>query len=359
MLEHAVVNSLAQPSNVLPQFLRNLVPLTPVMPFPNCAATTVASLTLLATVPRRLPSSSTSSPPIVHPPGVDTFSWIKAGCSPERTIPAVPLIVCAAISRASALGRPIATAPSIRDWSMRAINAGPEPHRAVETSIIEGGRCTTRPMRLNIQVVRASSSVGIGGSDVAMTVIDSRSIAAVFGMARTIRQALGGSVGGVVLCAWYSTSSICETGTPAHIDISNLPARASLIPSALRMSLTICGLQPSMTTSAASTPFTFSFCRIVTVCGYSLRAFRIRFADSGRLTHATNFVGVRGGGESVIGVAVPESGYAGEGEVEASEIEESMPESIAIPSVPVEIIGQLYFGLCRAIADSGTKRCAP
>ena len=42
---------------------------------------------------------------------------------------------------------------------------------------------------------------------------------------------------------------------------------------------------------------------------------------------------------------MPESGYAGEGEVEASEIEESMPESIAIPSVPVEIIGQLYFWL--------------
>ena len=98
-----------------------------------------------------------------------------------------------------------------------------------------------------------------------------------------------------------------------------------------------------MTKSAASTPFTFSFSRIVTFCGYSLREFRIRFADSGRLTHAMNFVGVRGGGESVIGVAVPESGYAGEGEVEASEIEESMPESIAIPSVPVEIIGQLYF----------------
>jgi hypothetical protein len=98
-----------------------------------------------------------------------------------------------------------------------------------------------------------------------------------------------------------------------------------------------------MTTSAASTPFTFSFCKIVTVCGYSARAFRIRLADSGRLMHAMNFVGVRGGGESVIGVAVPESGYAGEGAVEASEIEESMPESIAIPSVPVEIIGQLYF----------------
>jgi hypothetical protein len=76
--------------------------------------------------------------------------------------------------------------------------------------------------------------------------------------------------------------------------------------------------------------------------------------------HAMNLVGVRGGGESVIGVAVPESGYAGEGEVEASEIEESMPESIAIPSVPVERIGQLYFclGYAAPLRDSGAKRCA-
>jgi hypothetical protein len=35
-----------------------------------------------------------------------------------------------------------------------------------------------------------------------------------------------------------------------------------------------------------------------------------------------------------MGVAVPESGYAGDGNVEASVIEESMPERIAMPRVP-------------------------
>jgi hypothetical protein len=92
-------------------------------------------------------------------------------------------------------------------------------------------------------------------------------------------------------------------------------------------------------TSAASTPLTFSFCRIVTGCGYWLRALCIRLADSGRLTQAMNFVGVRGGGESVTGVAVPESGYAGDGKVEASVIEANMPDRIAIPSVPAEAAG--------------------
>src|SRR2546423_11851725 len=126
----------------------------------------------------------------------------------------------------------------------------------------------------------------------------------------------------------YNTSSICVPGTQAHMERSNLPAKASLMPFALKMSLTICGLQPSMTTSAVSTPFTFSFWRIVTGCGYSRRAFRIRLADSGRLMHAVNLVGVRGGGESVVGVAVPESGYAGEGDVEACVIDARMPERI-------------------------------
>jgi hypothetical protein len=37
----------------------------------------------------------------------------------------------------------------------------------------------------------------------------------------------------------------------------------------------------------------------------------------------------------VVGVAVPESGYAGEGAVEAVEREDRMPERIAMPSVPI------------------------
>ena len=63
----------------------------------------------------------------------------------------------------------------------------------------------------------------------------------------------------------------------------------------------------------------------------------IRFADSGRRTQATKLEGVRrgiDGGCSVVGVAVPESGYAGEGAVEAVEREERMPDNMAIPSVP-------------------------
>ena len=68
----------------------------------------------------------------------------------------------------------------------------------------------------------------------------------------------------------------------------------------------------------------------------------IRLADSGRRTQAMKFVGVRGGGNegewSVVGVAVPESGYAGEGEVEEAVLrEERMPERMAMPSVPENV----------------------
>ena len=73
----------------------------------------------------------------------------------------------------------------------------------------------------------------------------------------------------------------------------------------------------------------------MTGTGKSFNALWIRFADSGRRTHATNFEGVRGGGPSEVGVAVPESGYAGEGNVDASLREDKMPERIAIPSVPI------------------------
>jgi hypothetical protein len=61
-------------------------------------------------------------------------------------------------------------------------------------------------------------------------------------------------------------------------------------------------------------------------------------ADSGLRTHAIKLVGVRSGiegGFSVVGVAVPESGYAGDGAVEcAFEREDRIPDNIAMPSVP-------------------------
>ena len=62
------------------------------------------------------------------------------------------------------------------------------------------------------------------------------------------------------------------------------------------------------------------------------------------------FVGVRNGpsigDSSVVGVAVPESGYAGEGDVECAFVRASrMPDRIAMPSVPqprtVRVMGLL------------------
>jgi len=46
------------------------------------------------------------------------------------------------------------------------------------------------------------------------------------------------------------------------------------------------------------------------------------------------FVGVRCGGPSVVGVAVPESGYAGDGAVEASLRDVRIPDRMAMPRVP-------------------------
>ena len=100
-----------------------------------------------------------------------------------------------------------------------------------------------------------------------------------------------------------------------------------------------------MITSAAETPLTFSFCKTVTgMEEYSANSFWILFADSGLRTQAMNREGVRGGDSSVVGVAVPESGYAGDGKLEdASWREDKMPERIAMPNVPqprmVRVIG--------------------
>ena len=66
---------------------------------------------------------------------------------------------------------------------------------------------------------------------------------------------------------------------------------------------------------AEVTPVTLSFWRIFTGCGKVLTANLMRLADSGRRTQAMKSVGVRKGrvvgGESEVGVAVPESGVRG------------------------------------------------
>src|SRR5436190_23966912 len=100
-----------------------------------------------------------------------------------------------------------------------AIKAGPDPASDVLTSIVEGGRFTTRPMRENIHVTNISQSGGSGGLDVAITVIDSRTMAAVFGIARTIRHR---SCSGTIPSS-YSRLSIWDTWTPAKILIKSLP----------------------------------------------------------------------------------------------------------------------------------------
>ncbi len=60
-----------------------------------------------------------------------------------------------------------------------------------------------------------------------------------------------------------------------------------------------------------------------------------RLADSGLRTQARNLEGVLGGGASEVGVTVPESGPAGDGICEVSLSEEKMPDSIAMPRVPI------------------------
>ncbi len=48
---------------------------------------------------------------------------------------------------------------------------------------------------------------------------------------------------------------------------------------------------------------------------------------------------MRVGEASVVGVAVPESGYAGEGRFDASVREERIPERIAMPRLPDDCLG--------------------
>lgn len=157
----------------------------------------------------------------------------------------------------------MATAPSARLSIISARKAEPEPHRAVEMSIMLGGRCTTRPIRVNIHSITADKSLGRGGELVAITVILSRTRAAVLGITRMSRHASCGMFAGYD--SPYSALPICSTGTPAQIEISSLPASASFIPSLRRTSDTMYGLQPRMTTSAAASPLTFSFCKTVTL----------------------------------------------------------------------------------------------
>lgn len=68
----------------------------------------------------------------------------------------------------------------------------------------------------------------------------------------------------------------------------------------------------------------------------------MRFADSALRTQAMNLDGVRAGGVSETGVAVPESGRAGDGMCEDSLREEKMPERMAMPRVPDRVVKPIH-----------------
>lgn len=76
---------------------------------------------------------------------MQTLSLSNAGDSPPCTMLIVPRVTCVAMICASAHGRPIAIAPSTRDYKNYAQTAGPESASAVLASIKSGGRYTTRP----------------------------------------------------------------------------------------------------------------------------------------------------------------------------------------------------------------------
>ncbi|KAJ6263183.1 hypothetical protein Dda_1744 [Drechslerella dactyloides] len=209
---------------------------------PNPDATRVASWMPLARVLRSRPSSSTSSPPIVQPAGVLTFSLIIAGCSPSITIPAVPRIVCAAIIWASTRGKPIITPPSAMASSTSAMKAGPLPHSAVEASMCFSGRKMARPICEKIQKTRSRSSCGMTAGSQVMTVMDSRMREAVLGITLIIRVD-----GSTCDASW-------ERVTPAQMEMRSLPFSAARVVSTERISETICGLQPRMTMSESCTP---------------------------------------------------------------------------------------------------------
>lgn len=166
-----------------------------------------------------------------------------------------------------------------------------------------------------------------------MTVMDSRTMAAVLGMARTMRQRLDS---GIVEVDGYNVSLIWSTVTPARMLIRSFPSSASVMPGTSSTSLSMYGLQPRMTTSASSTALMFSFCSTVNDIEKPSRALWMRFADSGRRTQAMNLFGIFCCGTVSDGVVVPDSdGYAEW--LFPSEREANMPDKMAIPRVPGEI----------------------
>lgn len=151
--------------------------------------------------------------------------------------------LCAANSRASALGRPIMTPPSAIASKNIHAKAGPDPESAVHASKFFSSRKRQRPIDENIfKMIERSSSASSDNGRLLTTVIPSRiymrrqrlffsqtqdtrnirTLHGVLGIARTTLV-----VGGTHPVSWCIV-------TPAKMLMSNLPARASCIPTCER-----------------------------------------------------------------------------------------------------------------------------
>lgn len=196
---------------------------------------------------------------------------------------------------------------------------------------------TTRPTRENIQDINIFHSSGRGGVEVPITVMDSRTMAAVLGMTRTTRQRFDS---GTVEVGGYNVSWIWSTVTPARMLMRSFPCSAPVMPGTSRTSRSMYGLQPRMTTSASLTALIFSFCNTVNGTAKPSRALWTRLTDSGRRTQAMNLFGIFCCETNSDGVVVPDSdGYAEW--LFVSDREANMPDKMAIPRVPGAINGTL------------------
>ncbi len=134
---------------------------------------------------RMRPSSMISSPAMVLPAGVVTWSFSAAGCIPVcSTMRAAPWNICAAICIAVSRRSPMRTPPSESASSMMYAKAGPLPLRLVTASIALSSASRQPPTLLKISMaISAWSSVTPGPR--AITVIPSPIRQGVLGMART------------------------------------------------------------------------------------------------------------------------------------------------------------------------------
>lgn len=154
---------------------------------PISLATVTASLNARPRWPRTPPSSSTITPPIVHPSGLVPRSFSTPGCTPPCSIAALPAMLWKTIALATSRGTPTATLASTSASHTIAKKAGVEPATAVVAAIRRGGTRTVRPTRWKMRSVRSSRAGGGGeSSGTSMAVREWATRAAMLGRVRTM-----------------------------------------------------------------------------------------------------------------------------------------------------------------------------